>query len=71
MEWQKGDVVKIESDDVLNYVLVLDKEQRNTGKEYAYWYKVYSISAGSVYKTFLSQNNRLTYTLHSRNNEQL
>ena len=67
MEWQKGDVVKIESDDVLNYVLVLNKViKRRSGN----CYTVYNISTGNTYCSYLCATH-IDYTLHSRNNEQL
>lgn len=72
MNWQKGDVIKIEGNNQIDYVIILGSvvTSINNNKPTTKWYEVYSIKSGEKCHTFMDVNDReFSFTLHSRNGD--
>jgi hypothetical protein len=66
MTWQKGDLVKVETKDTVQYLLVLETEKLNELKHRHKMYKVYNIRLGFVFQSAMTSDEIFRFTLHSR-----
>ena len=66
MDWQKGDVVKVETKTTLQYLLVLEGEN-DVLKHKHKMYKVYNIGLGFMFQSAMRSDEIFKFTLHSRN----